>query len=168
MTATRFEPAIRAGNVFEDLGLDVPQAAFTARIAVGSDGTSRGVPHVNNAEYVRWIDRLAELATDQAGFTRATMLESNRMWFVARHEIDYRGEAFDGDELHAATWLDSWTRTSVTRLTAIVEAGKPRAICLATTRWAYVDLESRRPTRIPREMRDAFPAASGSGAGGPC
>lgn len=137
--------------------LEAPPEAFWCAIEVGEDGVSRGVPHVNNAEYVRFIDRVAELATDHAGFTRETMLAEKRMWFVARHELDYRAEAFAGDRLLAATWISDWTRTTVTRQTRIARPADDRLVIAASTRWAYVDLESRRPARIPAAMRDAFP-----------
>ena len=163
MTETRFQPGEPQATPFHALGLEIPSTAFHARIEVGDDGISRGVPHVNNAEYVRWIDRLAEMATDAAGFTRSSMLAEQRMWFVARHEIDYRGETFKDDRLLAATWLQSWTRTTVHRGTAVIEASSPRVICVATTRWAYVDLESRRPARIPPDMRAAFPELTAEG-----
>jgi acyl-CoA thioester hydrolase len=165
MTPTRFE----AVDTPVDTPVEATEDAFWCVINVGDDGTSRGVPHVNNAEYVRFIDRIAELATDAAGFTRARMLAEDRMWFVARHEIDYRGETFAGERLIAATWLREWTRTTVIRETRIVRPSDGRLVCVASTRWAYVDLVSRRPARIPAEMRDAFPdraAAAGDGDGG--
>ena len=143
--------------------IEAPSEAFWCAIEVGEDGTSRGVPHVNNAEYVRFIDRIAERATDAAGFTRARMLADDRMWFVARHEIDYRGEAFAGDELVAATWLRSWTRTTVVREVRIARPSDARLICAASTRWAFVDLGTRRPARIPPEMRAAFPDSTAAG-----
>jgi acyl-CoA thioester hydrolase len=153
MTPTRFEAVATPVEPPAEAADD----AFWCVIDVGDDGTSRGVPHVNNAEYVRFIDRIAELATDAAGFPRARMLAEDRMWFVARHEIDYRGETFAGERLLAATWLREWTRTTVTRETRIVRPSDGRLVCVASTRWAYVDLVSRRPARIPAEMRDAFP-----------
>ena len=164
MTETMFQQA-EAPDVsgYLQAGLEVPASAFHAQIKVGDDGISRGVPHVNNAEYVRWIDRLAEMATDAAGFTRESILAEQRMWFVARHEIDYRGETFEGDRLLAATWIVSWTRTTVHRATAVIDATDARPICIAITRWAYVDLQSRRPARIPPDVRAAFPELSSQG-----
>ncbi|MCP4837309.1 MAG: acyl-CoA thioesterase [Phycisphaera sp.] len=164
MSDTSFQPLDGRPTAFDEAGIAVPPDAFLASIHVGDDGISRGVPHVNNAEYVRWIDRLAEMATDARGFTRATLLAEGRMWFVARHEIDYRGEAFADQRLVAATWLESWTRTTVHRATAVVDGERPRAICIASTRWAYVDLETRRPARIPPEVRAAFPSPPVPGA----
>jgi acyl-CoA thioester hydrolase len=155
VTPTVFESMPRPATPVPSI--EAPAEAFWCGIVVGEDGVSRGVPHVNNAEYVRFIDRIAERATDAAGFTRARMLAEDRMWFVARHEIDYRGETFAGDRLVAATWLTTWTRTTVVRETRIARIGDGRLVCVASTRWAYVDLTSRRPARIPSEMRHAFP-----------
>ena len=143
-------------------GIGAPLEAFWCTIAVGEDAVSRGVPHVNNAEYVRFVDRIAELATDEAGFTREAMLAEERMWFVARHEIDYRAEAFVEDRLVAATWIRDWTRTTVTRETRILRPTDGKVVIAASTRWAFVNLESRRPARIPQSMRDAFPQVSGA------
>lgn len=157
MTQTSFTPAPVDLARFRDAGCDPPPESFTVRLLVGADDVSRGVPHVNNAEYVRWIDRIAELATDAGGYTRDRMLADGHMWFVARHEIDYRGEAFVGEELAAATWLDEWSRTTVRRHLIVVRPQDARLICVAATRWAYVDLERRRPARIPAEMRASYP-----------
>lgn len=163
MIPTEFKAAAIPASSFVAIGIEPCPQAFTATIRVGDDGISRGVPHVNNAEYVRWIDRIAELATDAAGFTRSQMLASDRMWFVARHEIDYRGEAFSGDELLVATWLETWTRTTVRRNTAIMRSADQRLVCVAATRWAFVNLTSRRPARIPPDMQAAFPVDDSAG-----
>ena len=70
-----------------------PPVAFWCGLKVPESlDISEEIPHVNNAKYVRWIDRTAELATDAVGLTREMLLSAQRMWFVARHEIGYRGE----------------------------------------------------------------------------
>ena len=163
MTQTRFLKIEPDQTPFLEAGMEMTSPSFHARIEVGDDGISRAVPHVNNTEYVRWIDRLAEMATDDAGFTRESLLADQRMWFVARHEIDYRGEAFMEDRLLAATWIKSWTRTTAHRATAVIDASSHRVICVATTRWAYVDLENRRPARIPAHVREVFPGVPQDG-----
>ena len=162
MTETRID---LASTPVDGVPPGVPGHATWCAVVVGEDAVSRGVPHVNNAEYVRFVDRIAECATDAAGFTREAMLGNDRMWFVARHEIDYRAEAFAGDRLLAATWIGDWSRTTVTRETRLFGDDGARLVCAATTRWAYIDLASRRPARIPEEMRQAFPT-DGSNARG--
>ncbi|MCH2162144.1 MAG: acyl-CoA thioesterase [Phycisphaerales bacterium] len=135
----------------------VPPSAFFCRLKVDASATSRSVPHVNNAEYVRWVDRIAELHSDLHGYTRQALLDAGRMWFVARHELDYRAEAFVGDELLLATWVHGYSRTTAHRSTMIVRASDDHCVLKASTRWVYIDLDSRRPIRIPEEMKTHYP-----------
>ena len=144
----------------------VPGLAFHGHMIVDDTATSRAVPHVNNAEYVRWVDRIAELHSDHLGHTRDNLLAAGRMWFVARHELDYRAEAFVGDELLFATWIHDYSRTTAHRSTVIVRVSDRRRVLEASTRWAYIDLESRRPTRIPEDVRAVFPLIETHQAGG--
>lgn len=147
-------------------GLPVPAAVphprpFRALLVPGSAGVSRAVPHVNNVEYVRWLDRAAELHADALGFTRAAMAAAGHMWFVARHEVDYRAEAFPGQELHLFTWVRTMGRSTSWRDTLVVRAADGAPVCQASTCWALVDLASRRPARIPADVAAAFDPLEG-------
>jgi acyl-CoA thioester hydrolase len=146
-----------------DASLRPPAAAgvahprpFGIRLRPGDGGLSTTVAHVSNVEYVRWLDRAAELHADALGHTRAEMAAAGHMWFVARHEVDYRAEAFPGDELEVFTWVSSMDRTTCVRETLVWRSRDGRAVCRARTRWAFVDLGSRRPARIPEAMAASF------------
>ena len=71
-------------------------------IPVGRENLSNTIAHVDNVTYVRWLDRVAEVAGDELGHSRKTLAGRQRMWFVARHEIDYLAETFAGDRVLAA------------------------------------------------------------------
>jgi acyl-CoA thioester hydrolase len=114
------------------------------------------IEHASNVEYVRWLDRAAELHSDSLGCTRAALLERGQMWFVARHEIDYLAEAWLGDELLIATWVRDMRRVRSWRAYAIIRPGDDQVICRAATLWVLVDLATRRPVQIPEEMRRRF------------
>jgi acyl-CoA thioester hydrolase len=131
---------------------------FGVRLTPGRLGVSRAVPHVNNVEYVRWLDRAAELHADALGFTRQSMLAIERMWFVARHEVDYRAEAFPGDRLHLFTWVRTMGRSTSWRQTVVLRADSGVPVCVAATCWAWVDLATRRPARIPPDVAASFDA----------
>lgn len=154
MTVPPLEPA---PGLVPPASLAVPHARpFALRLTATADGVSRSVPHVNNVEYVRWLDRAAELHSDALGWTRARMVDGGHMWFVARHEVDYRAEVFPGDELHAFTWVRTMGRSTSWRDTVIVRAAGGAVVCSASTLWAFVDLGTRRPARIPADIRAAF------------
>lgn len=135
---------------------DAPELGlFALSHVVEARETSALVPHANNVVILGWIDLAASLHGAAAGASREELAAAGRMWFVARHEIEYLGEAFAGDRIILATWVETLGRTSLVRATRILrEDGK--ILTRATSRWALVDLASRRPVAIPEPVRAAF------------
>jgi acyl-CoA thioester hydrolase len=136
---------------------EIPHPApFLCDLAIAPHEVSRAIPHVSNVEYVRWLDRAAELHSDSLGYTRRRMLDDGVMWFVARHEIDYLAEVWPRDELVVATWVRDFDRVKSWRDYVILRPGDDSIVCRAATLWVYVDLARRRPVRVPRAMVEAF------------
>jgi acyl-CoA thioester hydrolase len=129
---------------------------FTCDIRITSDQLSGLIPHVSNIEYVRWLDRAAELHADSLGYTRDALMAAGVMWFVARHEIDYCAEAWLDDELIIATWVRDMRKVKSWRDFLIVRPRDETVICRASTLWVLVNLETRRPQRISLEMVRRF------------
>lgn len=125
---------------------------FVAALTVDASHLSRLVPHANNVEYLRWIDRVAELHADALGDTREALLRADRCFFVARHEVDYLAECWEGERLLLATWVRSMRRTTSWRETLVVRPADGSLIARGATLWAFVDMRSRRPARVPAEM----------------
>ena len=140
---------------------EAPSAGvFAIRHTVSERETSALVPHANNIVILGWIDAIASLHGAHAGAARADLATAGRMWFVARHEVDSLGEAFAGDRLILATWVEKLGRTSLVRATRILREDGT-ALTRASSRWALVDLTSRRPTAIPDGLRAALLGAQG-------
>jgi acyl-CoA thioester hydrolase len=132
---------------------DAPTSGlFAIRHTVSERETSALVPHANNIVILGWIDAIASLHGAHAGAARADLASVGRMWFVARHEVDYLGEAFADDKLILATWVEKLGRTSLVRATRILREDGT-VLTKASSRWALVDLASRRPTAIPDPVR---------------
>lgn len=127
---------------------DVPPGAFLARAIVLAGDLSELVPHLNNVALMRWIDEVASLHGEVAGLARAALLAQGRMWFVARHEVDYQAEAFQGDVIALATWIASHRRTTAVRNTVLWRVPDGTVIARAATTWVHLALDSRRPCRI--------------------
>ena len=129
---------------------------FLCDIRIEPSQVSGVVAHVSNVEYVRWLDRAAELHADSMGYSRRWMMDTGMMWFVARHEIDYLAEVGPNDDLIIATWVRDMRKVKSWRDYVIARPSDQSIVCRAATLWVLVDLESRRPQRIPPDMASRF------------
>lgn len=129
-----------------------------ATIVPGLETSSQAVNHVSNVEFVRWLDQLGQQHLGALGWTTEELLRAGHMWFVGRHEIDYRAEAHAGEVLYAATWVRSIRRVKSWRDTLIWrDTGDALVtVCTASTLWVHVDLETRRPVSPPHDMATAL------------
>ena len=129
---------------------------FVCDLSVNGSCLGETIAHVRNTEYVRWLDRAAELHADSLGYTRRRMLGEGVMWFVARHEIDYLAEVWANDKLVIATWVRDMQRIKSWRDYVVIRPADEVVVCRAATLWVFVDLARRRPQRIPDEMAQRF------------
>jgi acyl-CoA thioester hydrolase len=152
------------------VGVDVPSRAgfdlaawgiphmspFVMSLVVGREHVGRAVPHVSNVEYIRCLERAAVSHADSLGYDQHHLQSKGMTWFVARHEIDYKAEAWQGDELVIATWVRDMRRVRSWRDSVIVRPADQTLICRSSTLWVLVDLDSHRPRRIPPDMAARF------------
>lgn len=129
---------------------------YVCRLRITPDQLSRSIPHVSNIEYVRWLDRAAELHANDVGAAWRDLFATGRMWFVARHEIDYLAELWEGDDVLIATWVRAFHRVKSWRDSLIVRPADGTLICRASTLWVMVDLANRKPCRIEQAMAERF------------
>ncbi len=103
--------------------------------------------HVNNVAYVRWIQDVAVAHW----FSKASdEMQKNFSWMVIRHEIDYKKQAFENDEITVETYVGEPTRISWERFTEIKRGAD--LLCKAKSNWCLIDRQTSRPTRITPEM----------------
>tara|TARA_B100000959_G_C14870563_1_gene578148 strand:+ start:129 stop:626 length:498 start_codon:yes stop_codon:yes gene_type:complete len=130
---------------------------FQCSIAILPHQSSNEVNHVNNIEYIRWIDKASQLHCDTLGWNRERLIAEDVIWFVARHEIDYRAETTSDDELRLTTWVEDVRRVKSWRSSTIHALGDtPKIVCACRTLWVLVDLHSHKPTSVPIEMAEAL------------
>ena len=107
--------------------------------------------HVNNVAYVRWIQDVAVAHW----FSVTTDAEREKyIWMVTRHEIDYKKQAFENEEVTAITWVGEPTRISWERFTEI-RRGEDLLV-KARSVWCLIDRETLKPTRITAELKELF------------
>ncbi len=151
MNPLQITPCLKSDYLyFEDTLHDSP---FQCDIEVLPEQTSIEVDHINNIEYLRWIDKASELHCDACGWDRARLLKAGVMWFVARHEIDYRSEARQEEQLRLTTWVEDVRRVKSWRTTTIHAISEtPRLVCSCRTLWVLVDLQTKKSKSVPVEM----------------
>lgn len=113
--------------------------------------------HVNNQEYVRWMQDIAMAHSDQQGWTTERYIATRTTWVIRSHFIEYIRPAFAGDEIVAATWVADIGTQSSRRKTRFVRARDGKTVVEAETAWVYCDATNGRPADISPEVRDAFP-----------
>ena len=122
--------------------------------------------HVNNVEFVRWMNDAAVAHADAQGWTDATEA-TGAAWVVREHRVAYLRPAFPGDRIRVLTWVSEVGGATSLRKYRVERAGDHAMLVEAETRFAFVDARTGRPRRIPTHLRAAFAAPtppSSSGA----
>lgn len=126
------------------------------RLAV-SDSDIDELGHASNLCYVRWVLEAALDHSRAAGINAADYRARGQCFVVRRHELDYLRPALCGDVLIVETRVVAMRPASSTRETTIHREGDGALLLRARTGWAFIDLASGRPTRIPGDVRARFP-----------
>ena len=107
--------------------------------------------HVNNVAYVKWIQDVAVAhwfsVTDEITREKLT-------WMLTRHEIDYKKQTFENEEVTVTTWVGDATRITWERFTEIKRGAD--LLCKARSIWCLIDRETLKPTRITPKLKDLF------------
>ena len=111
--------------------------------------------HVNNVEYVRWMQDVATAHADAAGGTAAAR-EDGGFWVVRSHRIEYLRPAFAGDRLEVRTWVADFRRAFSTRRYEFHRPADGVILATGETDWVYVDSATGRPRSIPEPVRSRF------------
>lgn len=112
--------------------------------------------HVNNQEYLRWMQEIAIEHSSAQGWPMARYLASGSSWYVKSHFIEYLKPGFLGDDIVACTWVAGMAERSSPRRTLFLRAHDQQILARAETQWTFVSLRNGSPVIIPDELRTAF------------
>jgi acyl-CoA thioester hydrolase len=126
---------------------------FTLVIEVDPESVDE-LDHVNNVEYLRWIETIARAHSEALGFGLARYRELLAVPVVRSHRISYLSPALGGDRLDIRTHIAAIQGVRAIRQTRIERNGQ--LLAEAETEWVWVHPESMRPVRIPEEVVRAF------------
>jgi acyl-CoA thioester hydrolase len=111
--------------------------------------------HVNNIEYLRWMQEAAMRHADSQGCTLATKAVG-ATWVVRSHRIEYLKPAFSGEHISVLTWVSNVRRVQSLRKYRMVRLEDHAVLAEAETDWIFVDAKSGRLRSIPKELSTVF------------
>ena len=115
-----------------------------------------GQGHVNNIEYLRWLQDAAVEHSAAQGWTTERYRATGAVFVVRSHLIEYLQPAFVGDELKVVTWVSNFGKITSLRKYLVVRPSNNTVLVKAQTNWAYISWPQRTPKRCPPELVEAF------------
>lgn len=113
--------------------------------------------HVNNVVYLQWVQTAA---TTHWYATATAQQKAAYLWVVAKHEIEYKRPAMEGDVLLIRTWVGKATHRLFTRHTEVLRKTDGKLVAKAVSLWAPVDFESKTPVKPSQDVYDMFSVES--------
>ncbi len=115
-----------------------------------------GQGHVNNLEYLRWMQHAAVEHSAAQGWDIARYREHDAGFVARSHTIEYLASAYEGDEVSVLTWVSDFQKVTSRRKYKVVRERDGAVLAVAETNWAFVTLSTGRPKRIPPDVSGAF------------
>ena len=107
--------------------------------------------HVNNVAYVRWIQ---DAAVAHWFSISTAEIREKFTWMLTRHEIDYKKQTFENEEVTVTTWVGEATRITWERFTEIKRGTD--LLVKARSVWCLIDKKTLRPARIGEDLKKWF------------
>ena len=112
--------------------------------------------HVNNVEYIRWMQAAAIAHSAAQGWPAQRYQEIGAGWVARSHKIEYLQAAFAGDEVVVYTWVSDFRKIRSLRKYKIIRRQDRTVLAIAETDWAFIGMAHRVPRRLPPELVKSF------------
>jgi acyl-CoA thioester hydrolase len=113
--------------------------------------------HVNNAVYLRWLDRAAWSHSAALGLSIDDCTRLRRGMAALRIEIDYVRAALARERVQVGTWIVATdSKLRVTRRFQVRHAVDGGTLARAQTEYVCLNLDSGRATRMPPEFKSTY------------
>jgi acyl-CoA thioester hydrolase len=111
--------------------------------------------HVNNVQYVQWMQDAAVRHYESLGGVPLTMA-LGATWVVRSHVIEYLRPAFAGDRLEIQTWVVNIRRVRSLRRYRFSRLSDGKLLVKGETDWVFVDAGTGAPRLVPDEIIHIF------------
>lgn len=116
--------------------------------------------HVNNVEYLRWMQDVAVAHSTALGWPMARYIKEGSSWVIRSHFIEYLRPALQDETLHLLTWVADMSERASTRKYLFWREHDQQPVARAETVWVFVDLRTGLPRPISDALRQTFPIVS--------
>lgn len=122
---------------------------FTHKIKITKDAIDMN-SHVNNVMYIQWMQDAATKHSLFVGDTPLFQKQTNIMWVVKNHNINYHKPAFENEEIEVVTWVESFRKAACFRKYEFKR--NDDILAQASSLYVYLDKTTKRPKKITSEV----------------
>lgn len=112
--------------------------------------------HVNNANYLRYMQEAAFNASAAVGYDVKRYDELGQYWLVRETEIEYFKPLMYDALFEIKTWVADFRRVRSRRRYEFRAPGSDDLLARGMTDWVYLDKATQRPVNVPPDMIRAF------------
>ena len=98
--------------------------------------------HLNNANYLRFMQEIAFDASAAAGYDHKKYEQMKRTWLIRATEIEYIAPVLYNDQIEVKTWVADFRRASSRRVYEFRQAGQSALVAQAYTDWVFIDAQT--------------------------
>lgn len=113
--------------------------------------------HVNNVEYVKWMQLVAVAHSAAQGWDDARYQQAGGTWVARSHFIEYLQPAFAGEEVLIKTWVSDFRKVRSKRKYKMLRKSDGAVLARAETEWVFVNIATGRPVSAFAEVVASFP-----------
>jgi len=112
--------------------------------------------HVNNVQYVHWMQEAAMTHSAELGWPSERYLSLGRTWIIRSHTIEYHHSAYAGETIVILTWVADFHKFRSLRKFKFYRPADNVVLAIAATLFIFCDLRTGKPVSIPKEVQEAY------------
>ena len=116
--------------------------------------------HANNVSYIKWMQEAAIAHSTANGWPNSRYFQEGFAWVARRHTIDYLQSAKENENIMVETWVATWKHVSSVRKYRFIRVSDNVTVATAETNWAFVNVNTGKPVKIPENVSNSFVIAS--------
>ncbi|MEJ2551002.1 MAG: thioesterase [Anaerolineales bacterium] len=119
--------------------------------------------HLNNANYLRYMQEAAFQASADVGLDYATYRKMGKLWLIRESEIEYLRPIRADDEIEVHTWVIDVRRVISRRAYQFIDPESDEILARGYSDWVFIERDSLRPASIPAQVSKAYIPEGGKG-----